>query len=263
MANLRKVIAKVIEKCYNTNERKDSMKKIILVTGASRGIGRQIAKELAQEENMVIANYNHSKDKAEELKKEVGANIELYQADVSKRDQVTSMVDYIIGKYGKIDVLINNAGIDLVRLFTEVTDDDWNYVINNNLYSVFCVSQQVAKQMIKEKNGLIVNISSIFGQIGASCESIYAVSKAGIDGLTKSLAKELSLSNIRVNSIAPGLIDTEMNNDLTEEDIKNLEQEIPLRRIGKTEEIAKTVKMLIECDYITGQVISVNGGWYM
>ena len=240
--------------------------KVILVTGASRGIGRAIAKELALDGNIVIANYNKSTEKAQELKNELqkeNIEIDLYKADVSKRTEVENMIDYIIQKYKKIDVLVNNAGIDLVKLFTEVTDDDWNYVINNNLYSVFCVSQAVSKHMINAKCGLIINISSIFGQIGASCESIYAVSKAGIDGLTKSLAKELSLSNIRVNSIAPGLIDTEMNNDLSEEDIKNVELEIPLKRIGKTEEIAKTVKMLMECDYITGQVIAVNGGWYM
>lgn len=240
--------------------------KVILVTGASRGIGRAIAKRLALDGNIVIANYNKSKEKAEELKQELeneNKKIDLYKADVSKREEVTNMVNWIIEKYGKIDVLVNNAGIDLVRLFTEVTDDDWNYVINNNLYSVFVVSQEVAKHMINKKSGVIINMSSIFGQIGASCESIYAVTKAGIDGLTKSLAKELSLSNIRVNSIAPGLIDTEMNNDLSEEDIKNVEAEIPLKRIGKTEEIANTVKMLIECDYITGQVINVNGGWYM
>lgn len=240
--------------------------KVILVTGASRGIGRAIAKELVLEGNIVIANYNKSKEYAESLKQElnkVGKDIELYQADVSKRIDVYNMVQYIIKKYGKIDVLVNNAGIDLVKLFTEVTDEEWNYVINNNLYSVFCVSQEVSKNMISLKSGIIINISSIFGQIGASCESIYSVSKAGIDALTKSLAKELALSNIRVNSIAPGLIDTDMNNDLTIEDIEDLKKEIPLKRIGKTEEIAKTVKMLIENDYITGQVISVNGGWYM
>lgn len=240
--------------------------KVILVTGASRGIGRAIAKELTLEGNTVIANYNKSKSHAESLKQEVkalGKDIEIYQANVSKRLDVCNMVEHIIKEYGKIDVLVNNAGIDLVRLFTEVTDEDWNYVINNNLYSVFCVSQEVSKHMINEKNGVIINISSIFGQIGASCESIYSVSKAGIDALTKSLAKELSLSNIRVNSIAPGLIDTDMNNDLSSDDIEELKKEIPLKRIGRTEEIAKTVKMLIENDYITGQIISVNGGWYM
>lgn len=240
--------------------------KVILITGASRGIGRAIAKELANDKDIVIANYNKSKDSAESLKNELQSenkNIDIYQADVSKREEVKKMVEYIINKYGKIDVLINNAGISFVKMFTELEDEDWNYVINNNLYSVFCVTQEVARNMINRKSGVIINISSIFGLIGASCESIYAVSKAGIDALTKSLAKEFSYSNIRVNSIAPGLINTEMNNDLSEEDIKNIETEIPMRRIGRPEEIAKTAKMLIESNYITGQIIEVNGGWHM
>ena len=241
-------------------------KKVILITGASRGIGRAIAKELALEGNIVIANYKSSDDKAESLRNEVvkyGKEIEIYKADVSKRDEVQRMVDYIVAKYGKIDVLINNAGISFVKMFTDVTDDDWNYVVNNNLYSVFCVSQAVAKNMINEFKGCIINISSIFGIIGASCESIYAVTKAGIYVLTKSLAKEFAYSNIRVNSIAPGLIDTEMNSDLSEDDIKRLEEEIPLKRMGRPEEIVGTVKMLIENEYITGQVIEINGGWHM
>lgn len=238
------------------------MGKVVLVTGASHGIGRSIAKEMAKD-SIVIANYNKSQAEAESLKAEVNSNLEIYKADVSKREEVSQMVKYIIEKYGKIDVVVNNAGIDLVKLFTEVNDEDWNYVINTNLYSVFCVTQEVSKYMINQKYGNIINISSIFGIIGASCESIYSVSKAGIDALTKSLAKEFAPSNIRVNSIAPGLIDTKMNNDLSKEDIKTLEEEIPLGRIGKTEEIAKTVRMLIENDYITGQIIEVNGGWHM
>ena len=241
-------------------------KKVILITGASRGIGRAIAKELAIEGNIVIGNYKSSDDKAESLKAEVlgfGCEIEMYKADVSKRDEVQRMVDYIVAKYGKIDVLINNAGISFVKMFTDVSDEDWNYVINTNLYSVFVTSQEVAKNMISRKSGVIINISSIFGVIGASCESIYSVTKAGIDAMTKSLAKEFSYSNIRVNSIAPGLIDTEMNNDLSEEDIKTLEEEIPLGRMGKPEELVSTVKMLIENTYITGQVIEINGGWHM
>ena len=227
-------------------------KKVVLVTGASRGIGRAIAKLLSNEGYIVIANYNKSEDAAESLKNELienGKEIEIYKADVSKRDEVEKMVEYIINKYGTIDVLVNNAGIDLVKLFTDVSDEDWNYVINTNLYSTFVTSQSVVKEMINKKAGGIINISSIFGIIGASCESIYSVSKAGMDALTKSLAKELALSNIRVNSIAPGLIDTDMNNDLSEEDIKNIEKEIPLGRIGN--------------EYITGQIIEVNGGWHM
>ena len=242
-------------------------KKVILITGASRGIGRALAYGLARDEsNIVIANYNKSEDKANELKKELtllGKNIEIYKADVSKRNEVEEMVSFVLNKYGKIDVLINNAGISFVKMFTDVSDEDWNYVINTNLYSVFVTSQEVAKNMILRKSGVIINISSIFGVIGASCESIYSVTKAGIDAMTKSLAKEFSYSNIRVNSIAPGLIDTEMNNDLSEEYIKALEEEIPLGRMGKPEELVSTVKMLIENTYITGQVIEINGGWHM
>lgn len=242
-------------------------KNVILITGASRGIGRALAYGLAQDEsNIIIANYNKSEDKANELKEKLiseGKNIEIYKADVSKRNDVEEMVNFVLNKYGKIDVLINNAGISFVKMFTDVSDEDWNYVMNTNLYSVFVTSQEVAKNMISRKSGVIINISSIFGVIGASCESIYSVTKAGIDAMTKSLAKEFSYSNIRVNSIAPGLIDTEMNNDLTEEDIKELEGEIPLGRMGKPEELVSTVKMLIENTYITGQVIEINGGWHM
>lgn len=242
-------------------------KKVILITGASRGIGRALAYGLAQDDsNIIIANYNKSEDKANELKDELvsnGKNIEIYKADVSKRNEVEDMVSFLINKYGKIDVLINNAGISFVKMFTDVSDEDWNHVINTNLYSVFVTSQEVAKNMISRKSGIIINISSIFGVIGASCESIYSVTKAGIDAMTKSLAKEFSYSNIRVNSIAPGLIDTEMNNDLSEDDIKALEEEIPLGRMGRPEELVSTVKMLVENTYITGQVIEINGGWHM
>ena len=171
------------------------------------------------------------------------------------------MVQYAIKKYGKIDILINNAGIAEHKMFSDVTDEDWNKMINTNLYSVFCTIQEVLPDMIHRKEGCIINISSIFGSVGASCESIYSISKAGIDGLTKSLAKELGPSNIRVNSIAPGMIDTEMNNDLTQEDIENIREETPLGRIGKPEDIAKCVKWLIEDTFTTGQVISPNGGW--
>ena len=236
------------------------MEKIVLVTGASRGIGREIAKELAQKGYKVIANYNKSREEAEKLQRE-NKNIEIYKADVSKREEVSKMVQEVIKKYGKIDVLINNAGISQEKLFTDVTDEDWNTMINNNLYSVFCVTQEVLPNMLSRKQGCIINISSIWGMVGASCETIYSVAKAGIDGMTKSLAKELGLSNIRVNSIAPGYIDTDMNKKLTEQEVKEIEQEIPLGKIGKTIDIAKCVNWLIEDEYTTGQVISINGGW--
>ena len=233
---------------------------VILITGASRGIGREIAKSLAQKGNKVIANYNKSEEHAQSLQKE-SENIDIYQADVSKREEVKSMIQYAVNKYGKIDVLINNAGISESKLFTEVTDLDWQRIINTNLYSVFCVTQEVLPNMLHYKKGCIINISSVWGIVGASCETVYSITKAGIDGMTKSLAKELGPSNIRVNSIAPGIIDTDMNKNLSEDEINNIKNEIPLERIGKTVDISKCVEWLIEDQYTTGQVISINGGW--
>ena len=233
---------------------------VVLVTGASRGIGREIAKRLAKEGNKVIANYNKSEEQAKILQRE-NDNIEIYKADVSNREEVHEMVEYILKEHGKIDVLINNAGISENKVFTDVTDEDWNKIINTDLYSVFCVTQEVLHSMIHNKKGCIINISSIWGQVGASMEVVYSVSKAGMDGLTKALAKELGPSGIRVNSIAPGFINTEMNNCYTTEEIEEIKQEIPLETIGETSDIAKCVQWLIEDKYTTGQVISINGGW--
>ena len=233
---------------------------VILVTGASRGIGREIAKCQALNGNVVIANYNKSEEQARTLQNE-NKNIEIYKADVSKRDEVKTMVEYVINKYGKIDVLINNAGISEKKLFTEVTDEEWQKIINNNLYSVFCVTQEVLPNMIHNKKGCIINISSVWGMVGASCETIYSITKAGIDGMTKSLAKEVGPSNIRVNSIAPGIIDTDMNKNLDLEDIENIKKEIPLEKIGKVTDISRCIDWLISDEYTTGQVISINGGW--
>lgn len=233
---------------------------IVLVTGASRGIGKAIAQSLAKNENKVIANYNKSEEQAKLLEKEFN-NIEIYRADVSKREEVHNMIQDIIGKYGRIDVLINNAGISQEKMFSDVTDEDWNNMINTNLYSVFCTIQEVLPYMIAQKNGSIINISSIWGIVGASCESIYSVSKAGIDAITKSLAKELGPSGIRVNSIAPGIIDTDMNKNLSKQEIEDIKNEIPLEKIGRTVDIAKCVEWLINDEYTTGQIISINGGW--
>lgn len=236
------------------------MNKIVLVTGASRGIGREIAEKLAQKGYQVIANYNKSEEKAKELK-EKNPNIDIYKADVSKRDDVHKMLEYIMQKYKKIDVLVNNAGISISGVFTDVTDEEWNKIINNNLYSVFCTTQEVLPNMIARKEGCIINISSIWGIVGSSCETIYSVAKAGVDGMTKSLAKELGPSNIRVNSIAPGIIDTEMNSNYTLDEIEEIKEEIPLERIGKKSDISKCVEWLIDDEYTTGQIISINGGW--
>ena len=240
------------------------MNKVVIVTGASRGIGRNIATTLAKKGYIVIANYNKSENKAIELQQNLekeNINIDIFKADVSNRDEVKKLVQFVINKYKKIDCVINNAGIDQVKMFLDITDIDWNNMISNNLNSVFYMCQEVLPYMIHEKNGVIINISSIWGVTGASCESHYAVSKAGVDALTKSLAKEMGPSNIRINSIAPGFIDTEMNNNLNEEEKQEIKEEIPLQKIGKVEDVSRTVEWIIEDEYITGQVISVNGGW--
>lgn len=239
------------------------MSKVIVITGASRGIGRNMAYNLALDGYKVIANYNSSEEAAQNLKKEVevkGFSIDIFKADVSKRDEVKNLIDFAINKYNKIDVLINNAGIAQEKLFTDVTDEEFDRMMKVNLYSVFYTTQEVARHMIREYNGCIINISSIYAISGGSCEVPYSMSKAGIDGMTKALAKELGPSNIRVNSVAPGAIDTDMNKGLTEEDWKQVIKETPLMKIGYPIDITRCVKWLIEDEFTTGQVISPNGG---
>lgn len=240
------------------------MAKTIIVTGGSRGIGAGIVKLLAEENNNIVLNYNKSEENAKKIQKEctdLGKNVEIFKADITNREEVRKLVEFTIQKYKKIDVLINNAGISQSKLFTEVTDEEWRYVIDNNLTSVFYMSQEVVPHMIQQQSGCIINISSIWGMVGSSCESVYSVSKAGVDGLTKALAKELGPSHIRVNSIAPGLIDTQMNQNLSEEVLEEIKEETPLGKIGTPEDIAKCVKWLIEDEFTTGQIISINGGW--
>lgn len=240
------------------------MKRTIIVTGASRGIGAAIVKMLAKEDYNIVLNYNKSEEIAKKMQEEFtkqGKNVEIFKADVSKREEVKKLIEFTINKFKKIDVLINNAGISQTRLFTDITDEDWNNMLNVNLNSVFYMTQEVLPYMIHEKEGCIINISSIWGITGAACETHYSVAKAGVDAMTKSLAKELGPSNIRVNSIAPGIIDTDMNKYLSDEELANIEGEIPLGKIGSPETIAKCVKWLIEDDYTTGQIIGINGGW--
>jgi 3-oxoacyl-[acyl-carrier protein] reductase len=238
--------------------------KTVIVTGGSRGIGAAIVVELAKNNYNVVLNYNNSEEKAKKIQKDLkeqGINIEIFKADVSKREDVKKLVNFTIEKYNNIDILINNAGIDQIKPFMDITNEDWNKIIQTNLNSVFYCSQEVLKNMIHNKKGCIINISSIWGITGASCEVAYSVSKAGIDGMTKALAKEMGLSNIRVNSIAPGIVDTDMNKELSFEELQELKNEIPLGRIATPEEIVKSVKWLIDDEYVTGQIISVNGGW--
>ena len=238
--------------------------KVAIITGSSRGIGREIAKTLAIKGIKVVANYNKSEEAAKELKQELeeeGIKIDIIKADVSKREDAKKLVEFTLNKYGKVDILINNAGISEYKLFTDETDEDWNKIINTNLYSAFAMSQEVIPNMVHNKSGCIINMSSAWGVVGGSLEVIYSVSKAGLDGLTKALAKELGPSNIRVNSIAPGMIYTKMNEKFSKEELKEIEEEIPLGKIGKPSDIAKCIEWLLEDEYTTGQVISINGGW--
>lgn len=238
--------------------------KTIIVTGGSRGIGASIVKELANKNYNIVLNYNNSEEQAKQIQKELlekNIKIEIFKADVSKRENVKELVKFALEKFKTIDVLINNAGIDQVKMFMDITDEDWNKMIQTNLNSVFYCTQEVLPTMIHNKEGNIINISSIWGITGASCEVHYSVAKAGIDGMTKALAKELGSSNIRVNSIAPGAILTDMNKEYTNEEIEDMKSQIPLGKLGNPIEIAKCVNWLIEDNYTTGQIISPNGGW--
>ena len=238
--------------------------KTIVVTGGSRGIGKCLVKNFAQDGYNLVLNYNKSEEQAKEIKENLekdGYNIEIFKADVSKREEVKQLVQFTLNKFENIDVLINNAGISQMKLFTDITDEEWDNIMNVNLKSAYFTIQEVLPNMINRKQGLIINISSVWGLVGASCEAAYSVTKAGLDALTKSLAKELGPSNIRVNSIAPGIIDTEMNNNLDEKTKKEIAEEIPLNKIGKPIDIYRCAKWLVEDEYTTGQIISPNGGW--
>ena len=216
--------------------------KTVVVTGGSRGIGKCIAENLAKEGYNVVLNYNKSVKEAKKIKEELeneGIKIEIYKADVSK----------------------NNAGIAKLQMFNDITDEDWNEMLGTNLNSAFFAIQEVLPNMIHNKSGCIINISSIWGLIGASCEVAYSVSKAGINGMTKALAKELGPSNIRVNAIAPGVIDTDMNSNIDEAIKEEIKNETPLNKIGKPIDIYRCVKWLIEDEFTTGQIISPNGGY--
>ena len=247
------------------------MNKTILITGAAKGIGAAIAKEFASLNTYNICiNYNTSEKEAIELKKELeekySVNVEIYKADISNREEVDSMVDKILSKFSSIDVLVNNAGICEYKLFTDITLDDMNKMINTSIIGNFNVTQSVLKKyMINEKQGNIINISSIWGMVGSSCEVNYSTSKAAIIGMSKALAKELSLSNIRVNVVAPGVIYTDMMKGFTDEELEMIKEDIPMNRIGETKDVAGVVKFLASDDakYITGQVISPNGGYVM
>jgi 3-oxoacyl-[acyl-carrier protein] reductase len=242
------------------------MNKTVLVTGAAKGIGKQIVEDFLNEGYNVCLNYNTSKTQAEEIQKKTlqhSKNLIIYKADVSNRTQVEEMVDYVIQYFGKIDVLVNNAGISKYDLFTDIKEDEFKEMIDTTIIGTFNTTQEVLKKsMISNKSGSIINISSIWGITGASCEVHYSTVKAGIIGMTKALAKELGPSNIRVNAVAPGVIETDMIKDFNEDEINELRKQIPLNKIGTPKDVSGVVKFLAsdESKYITGQVISPNGG---
>ena len=236
------------------------MNKVAIVTGGATGIGLSIAEKLLKNNYQVIISYNSSTDSARSLLEKY-ENLDIFQIDFSNPENTQSLIDFAFSKYRKIDLLVNNAGVDLVKMINDTTFDDFDYIMKVNLYSPYFLAKGVAKHMIDAKYGNIINISSILGITGGSCESAYSISKAGLDGLTKSLAQEFGPSNIRVNSIAPGLIDTKMNSNLTTDEINNLVMDFPISRIGTPDDVADLVLYLEHASYVTGQVIQVNGGW--
>lgn len=230
--------------------------KTALVTGGSRGIGEAICRRLADEGYFVLINYLNSKEKAKQLAEEIHGTA--IQFDVSDMDSVSNAVL----EFGKIDLLINNAGISEIDLFTHIPQEKASRIMNINLIGTMNCSRAVLPSMISRKSGCIINISSMWGQCGASCEVDYSASKAGIIGFTKALAKEVAPSGIRVNCVSPGFIMTEMNSRFSQEDLEEIRSEIPLGIFGKPEHIADSVAFLAseQSEYITGQVIAVNGG---
>lgn len=234
--------------------------KTALVTGASRGIGREIARALAARGMRVVINYSKSRAEAEKLAEETGGFA--MRADVSDEAAVAAMAAEIEARFGGVDVLVNNAGIAMQKMLCDTTSADWDRIFGVNIRGAYLVTRAVMGNMVRKKYGRIVNVSSIWGQEGASCEVAYSASKAALIGFTKALAKELSLSGICVNCIAPGVIDTDMNSIVDTEILTELAQEIPLGRLGSAEETAAVAAFLCsdEARYITGQVIGVNGG---
>ena len=240
--------------------------KTVLITGGAKGIGAAMSRAFARAGYCVIINYYHSEEAAKALAADIaadGGNARVMQADVSNPAQVERMIGDILREYRHIDVLINNAGVSAQKLFTETTLDDWRRMMDVDLNAAFYTCKSVLPSMIERQKGKIINISSIWGITGASCEVAYSAAKAGLIGLTKALAKEMGLSNIQVNCIAPGVIDTDMNAHLSPSDIEDLKDATPLARLGTPEEIASLALYLASeaADFITGQVISPNGGF--
>lgn len=242
--------------------------KNVLITGGTGGIGTAMCVAFAQTGRNVAVHYNKSRKKADNLvsvlRDSYGVNAIAVQANVADRSSVNAMFDEIDSELGGVDILVNNAGIAQQKLFTELTQDDWKAMLGTDLDGVFNCTQEALKRfMLPNHKGVILNISSMWGQVGASCEAHYSAAKAGVIGLTKALAKELGLSNIRVNCIAPGVVMTDMMKDFDDRTIRDLKEETPLNVLGTPKDIADAAVFLCSdrAKFITGQVLGVNGGY--
>ena len=241
------------------------MKKTIVITGASRGIGKAIAIELAGKDTNIVINCVNNVDKLNEVKsiiEEKGSVCETFIGDMGNYSDVQKMFDMCLQRFGQVDVLINNAGISVVGLFQDMGENEWHRICNTNIDSVFNCCHFDVKDMMKRHCGKIINISSVWGLYGASCEVAYSATKGAVNSFTKALAKELAPSGIQVNAVACGAIDTEMNGHLSDDDKASLAEEIPAGRFGSPQEVAKLVKSLSGMNsYLTGQIITLDGGW--
>lgn len=239
--------------------------KIAVVTGASRGIGREIAKTLAAKGAVVIVNYNGSAAKAEEVVKEIteaGGRAEAVQCNVSDFQAAGELMDYVVRQYGRLDILVNNAGITRDNLLMKMSEEDFDAVINTNLKGAFNCIKNISRQMLKQKGGRIINISSVSGVMGNAGQANYSASKAGVIGLTKAVARELATRGVTCNAVAPGFIETEMTEVLSDSVKEAVTGQIPMKKFGQTSDVANLAAFLAsdEAGYITGQVICVDGG---
>ncbi len=240
-------------------------KKISIVTGASRGIGSAVARELARHGAAVVLNYNKSKDHARQLAdtiKVYNKNVSIFKADVSKKEEVKALVDYTVREYGTVDILVNNAGMIIDKLILDMEAEDWQKVIDTNLTSVYFTTREVLPHMMEQRSGAIVNMSSIAAFTGGKGHCNYVASKGGIISFTRAISDEVAYKGIRVNAIAAGYIESDMTEEIRGQGDKQFLKNIPLRRFGQPEEVAKVVLFLVSDDssYITGKVIEVSGG---